>query len=68
MSIVDELVSTRINGNSISNNGTYLRMLKRVKKEDINEYANEYGMADLYGTKIEMITQIVEHIIGRSRQ
>ena len=67
-SIIDALVETRINGNSISNNKTYVNMMRRVKKEDINEYAGDYGMADLYGSKLEMLEQIREHIIGRSRQ
>ena len=67
-SIIDALVETRINGNSISNNKTYVNMMRRVKKEDINEYAGDYGMADLYGSKLEMLEQVKEHIIGRSRQ
>ena len=68
MDIVGELVDTRINGNSIMNNKTYVNMLRRVKKEDINEYANEYGMADLYGSKLEMIEQIRDHITGNRRE
>ena len=67
MTIVGELVDTRINGNSITNNVTYANMLRRVKKEDINEYANDYGMHDIYGSKLEMLEQIKEHIIGRGR-
>ena len=68
MDIVGQLVDVRINGQSIRNNTTYVNMMRRVKKEDINEYANDYGMADLYGSKLEMLEQVKEHIIGRSRQ
>ena len=68
MDIVGQLVDVRINGQSIRNNTTYVNMMRRVKKEDINEYAGDYGMADLYGSKLEMLEQIREHIIGRSRQ
>ena len=67
-SIVDDLVETRINGNSISNNITYKNMLKRVSKEEINEYATEYGMSHLFGTKVEMIEQIKEYIVGNRRE
>ena len=68
MEIVGALVDTRINGNSIPGNVTYVNMLRRVKKEDINEYAGDYGMSDLYGSKLEMIEQIREYIIGSRRE
>ncbi len=41
--------------------------LQRVSKEDINSYANDYGMADLYGSRLEMIEQIRDHITGKTR-
>ncbi len=65
--IVEALVDTRICGNSILNNKTYSNMLRRIGKGDINSYANDFGMADLYGSRLEMIEQIREHIIGSSR-
>ena len=68
MEIVGALVDTRICGNSIMKNKTYSNMLRRVSKTEINEYADDYGMPDLYGTKLELIEQIKEHIIGRTRQ
>ena len=37
--LVNTLVVTRINGNSIKGNETYENMLKRVTKHDINRYA-----------------------------
>ena len=54
--IILELVETTINGNSIKNNRTYINMLNRIKKADIqNHYLNNNILC---GTKIEMIKQI----------
>jgi len=47
--LVEELVYTRINGNSIKGNPTYEKMLKRVKVQDIMNYAAEF---DLYPYKM----------------
>ena len=61
---VEELVNTRINGNSIKGNKTYEAMLKRVSKDDINNYAFELEMPKLHGSKLEMIEQIRNRIAG----
>ena len=64
--IVQELVTTRINGNSIVGNKTYESMLKRVTKEDILSYSMAYvSLRKLYGTKLEMIEQIRNNEIYR---
>jgi len=62
--IVEQLVDTRINGNSIRGNDTYERMLKRVTKSEINHfsvcllgYAIETGL-----TKLQMIEDIRDAI------
>jgi len=57
--LVETLVNTRVNGNSIKGNKTYTNMLKRITKDDINEYYNAFVASGvLYGTKLEMIEQI----------
>ncbi len=64
---VEELVNTRINGNQIRGSNVYMNKLSRVSKPDINEYADLFGMPDLYGTKLEMLEQIRDHICGERR-
>lgn len=61
--IIEQLVETRINGNSIANNKTYLNMLKRVTKEDIQYSEINFYNIKLYGSKIEMIEQLKESVI-----
>ena len=64
--IIEELVTTRINGNNIVGNKTYESMLKRVTKEDILSYSMAYvSLGKLYGTKLEMIEQIRNNEIYR---
>ena len=63
--LINELIETRINGNSIKGNITYEAMLKRVTKEDIIGYSCEsIGYLFLIsGTKLNMIEQIKNQII-----
>lgn len=62
--IIEELINTRINGNNIKNNQTYLNMIKSITKEDINQYCLNMDYSLVYGNKIEMIEQIKNQIIG----
>ena len=62
--IVAQLVETRINGNSIKGNKTYEGMLKRISKDDINNYSVSLGGGVLYGSKLEMIEQIRNNLEG----
>ena len=67
LNIVEQLVATRINGNSIKGNKTYENMLKRVTKDSIRNY-NEYFIGHisvLNGTKLEMIEQIRDSEVYR---
>ncbi len=60
---VHDLVYTRINGNSIKGNTTYMAMLKSVTRSDIRDYAATWSydlFTALNGTKLEMIEQIKE--------
>ena len=62
---VHDLVYTRINGNNIKTYPVYVAMLKSVTKADIKDYASTWDYelcCGLYGTKIEMIEQIKNHI------
>jgi len=62
---VHDLVYTRINGNNIKTYPVYVAMLKSVTKTDIKDYASTWSYelcSGLYGTKIEMIEQIKNHI------
>lgn len=52
------LVETRINGNSIINNKTYMGMLKSITKADIQDASYDIGYGKLFGTKLEMIEQM----------
>ena len=56
--IVEELVSTRINGNQIKGCATYENMLKKITKQDIQDYNSNFSDSVLYGSKLEMIEQI----------
>ena len=56
--IVEALINTRINGNSIKGNATYKSMLKRITKRDIQNYNSSFSNSVLYGNKLEMIEQI----------
>lgn len=65
--IIEELVNTRINGNSIKGNKTYENMLKRVTKDNILDYHNLYSIdcfENIYGSKLEMIEQIRNSVEG----
>ena len=67
LDIVQQLVETRINGNSIKGNKTYERMLKRITKDSINNY-NRYFVGhtkELFGSKLEMIEQIRDSEVYR---
>ena len=69
---VDELIEARINGNAItgiSRDMTYQKMVKRIRKKDIQHYNMIYGnYKKLYGSKIEMIEQIKDFIINRKEK
>ena len=58
--IINELIETRINGNSIKGNSTYEAMLRRVNKEDIISYSCERidSLFLISGNKLNMIEQI----------
>ncbi len=58
MEKVSELVATRINGNSIIGNKSYESWLKSVTKEDIFQYANEFGYQVCGSTKLDMIESL----------
>ena len=63
--IIEELVSTRINGNSIKGNKTYENMLRRISIQDIIDFAKTYfykwGLSKV-NRKIDLIESIVDHI------
>jgi hypothetical protein len=40
---IEELVNTRINGNSIKGNKTYENMIKSLRTQDFNDYAWNIG-------------------------
>ena len=62
--IVEELVATLQNGNKIKGNKTYENMLKRVSKDDIEQYCSCYvSRKKLYGKKIEMLEQIAKEYL-----
>jgi hypothetical protein len=65
--IIDELVNARICGNNLLRNNTYVKMLKRVTKEDINNYAFTLDISskELYGNKCQIIDQLVDRITAR---
>ena len=59
--LVEELVQTRINGNSIKGNPTYEKMLKRVTVQDIVDYATVYDISPykMHGPhKIDYIEEV----------
>jgi hypothetical protein len=65
--IVTELIETVINGNSISNNDTYKKMLNRVTFKNIVHYASLYNYKwsiDDIGRsqKIDLIKSIVNNL------
>lgn len=64
-SIVEELVDTRINGNQIKGDSTYVAMLKSVSKDDINTYSMSLGGPKVFGSKLEMIEQIRNNLTSR---
>ena len=60
---VQELINTRINGNYIETNKTYMNMIKQINRNDIQIWNDIYGNSKkLYGNKIEMIEQITDFI------
>ena len=62
---IEILVETRINGNSIKGCDAYENYLKAITKGDLKSYGSwTYGLT-LYGTKLEMIEQIREHLEKR---
>ena len=63
--LIETLVNTRINGNSIKGCKTYENMLKRISKKDLENYALNFGFSSLYGNKLEMIEQLRNKIEGR---
>lgn len=67
MKKIEELINTRINGNSIKGNETYEKMLKSIKFQDICLYAKEYGykwnLEDIgRSQKLDLINSIVKNI------
>lgn len=61
---IEELVNTRINGNSIKGNETYENMLKQVNRADINHYANWHEIEASGFNKLEMIESIRDALVG----
>ncbi len=62
---VHDLVYTRINGNNIKTYPVYVAMLKAVTKQDIKDYACSWSYelaCELYGSKVDMIEQVKNHI------
>ena len=64
LKIINELIETRINGNSIKGNTTYEAMIKRVRKKEIRHYVLHFDLKEVYGTKLEMIEQIARNILN----
>ena len=69
--IIETLIKTRVNGNSIKGNTTYENMLKRVKKEDIIYYSRVFSSEescyiDISGTKLQIIENMRKVIDGRN--
>ena len=63
--IIEELIETRVNGNSIKGNKTYEKMLNRISKEDIKSHAkNLHEIGDIQGSKLGMIEQIRDLLAG----
>ena len=56
--IIEQLVNTRINGNSIKGNKTYENMLKRVTMADIQRYAYDFDILCYGLSKIDCIENI----------
>lgn len=56
--IIEQLVNTRINGNSIQGNATYERMLKRVTRNEIVSYGAMFHIAVTASYKLDCIEQI----------
>ena len=65
LKIINELIETRINGNSIKGNITYEAMLKRVRKKEIRHYVLHFDLKEVSGTKLEMIEQIARNILNK---
>jgi hypothetical protein len=60
-SLVEILVETRINGNSIKGNKTYENMLKRVRTQEIIDFASNFDLHPYTmcgNTKLELIEEI----------
>ena len=71
--IVNELVETRINGNSIRGNKTYEKMLKRVTFKEIASYASWVGCSWSYDDigktqKLDLIEIIRNSIDEQNRK
>jgi len=64
LNIVEQLVNTRINGNSIKGNATYENMLKRVSLADIQLYADNFGIMTYGRLKLDCIEQIRNKLEG----
>ena len=65
--IIEELIETRINGNSIKGNDTYEKMIKRITFQDILRYANnnnyKWSIEDIgRNQKIDLINSIVNNL------
>jgi len=65
--IIEELIETRINGNSIRSNDTYEKMIKRITFQDILRYANnndyKWSIEDIgRNQKIDLINSIVNNL------
>ena len=59
--MVETLVETRVNGNSIKGNKTYENMLKRVTTQAIVDYASLFGLYPykmMANSKLELIEEI----------
>jgi len=69
--LVQELVETRINGNSIKGNKTYEKMLKRVSFREITAYAEIVGCEWSYNDigrsqKLDLI-EIIRNFFDNNR-
>lgn len=64
---IELMVETMICGNSIKESPNYSNWLDRIKLNDIRSYANFTYNLKVYGSKLEMLNQIKDHLINRER-
>lgn len=64
---IELMVETMICGNSIKESPNYSNWLDRIKLNDIRNYANFTYDLKVYGSKLEMLNQIKDHLTNRER-